>query len=1212
MRGPVIAASGRLRRLRGTASIGPGTWTGQGGITGHADRSAARRKDGPMGMRLLTGIACWLLLAMAARAALPGAPPFRLLTTADGLPSSRVFSLARDPDGYLWIGSQDGLARYDGVGFRVWRQRADDPASLRGNNVQLVHVDPGGRLWLATESGGLSRYDPATDRFVRYDRARYPAITGTEVFAITSTVDALWFGVYGGGVYRLDRQDRLQAFHHRPGDRASLASEEVFTLEPDARGRVWVGTRAGLARIDGTQVVRVPLPGPDPWALVFSLTRDGDALWVGSLHGVYRLRADGRWDTPSWSGMFAVPNVMSALLRGSDGGLWMGGQRRLWHADTPAQTPAPVAFSRRVPEKPFAALLGMPDGGVWVGVPGVGLGYLPRSWRTLAEFAPGQAGLRADQYTAIAAANGGGFWLSGYTGVLERLDRNGMVVPRQVPALDDARIRSLAEATDGSLWLSSNTELYRIATDGRVRHWTAASARDPLPFGKVLWVRSDRTGGIWLGALGAGLQRRDGEGRVIEQAPPDSSAPASTDDIIDLEVDADGRPWVAGPDGVKWLPADGRWREVIGKPVGRVDAIGFGPDGRLWTHGEAGLSAWVLTGRGDWQRVARAGLREGLPTVDGMALAVDASDRVWLSTSRGMFRWDPVHRRLRRFGLADGLGSEEFLAMAMALSSDGVLAAGRQDGGIAVFDTRQAEPAPVASPLVLEALAVRRDGQWRRLPMTAAPARIAPGVSEVQVGVRLLSYADPAGNRYWTRLLGVEREWRPMAQGERILAGLAPGDYMLEIRASDAAGVAAVPLRLRFTLLPPWWQTLWARLGALLLGLAVFVAVALAWRQRMLQRHQWQLTEQARALAQGASEAKSRFLAHLGHEIRTPMTGVLGMSELLLAEPLPASQRGRVEAIHHAGHHLLRLVNDALDIARIEAGRLSLDPQDFDVRALADDVAALMRPLAERKRLAFRCELADGVPARLHGDVQRVRQIVLNLVGNAIKFTEHGEVRLVFAGALPTGLQLDVADTGPGLAEAQRARLFQRFEPGDVRRHGGSGLGLAISQELAVLMGGGIELLSPPGTGCRFRVTLPLPVAAAPMPQAEASATVSPLDLLLVEDDPTVADVLLGLLRAQGHRVVHAPNGLQALAALDQQAFDAGLFDLDLPGMDGIELARVLGHRGTGLALIAVTARSESDVEQRAREAGFDAFLRKPVSGGMLAAALADVTGSGG
>ena len=404
-----------------------------------------------------------------------------------------------------------------------------------------------------------------------------------------------------------------------------------------------------------------------------------------------------------------------------------------------------------------------------------------------------------------------------------------------------------------------------------------------------------------------------------------------------------------------------------------------------------------------------------------------------------------------------------------------------------------------------------------------------------------------------------------------------------------------------------------AKIGfAAVLVLAVLV---LAWlyRQRLLRRHAWQLAEQKRALAEQASDAKSRFLATLGHEVRTPMTGVLGMSELLAASPLDLRQRRQVDAIRHAGEHLLRLVNDALDLARIEAGKLELANADFALRPLLDDVAGLMAPLAERKGLAFRLEVAAGVPAALHGDRTRVQQILLNLVGNAIKFTEAGEVALAVSPLAPAGLRLAVSDTGPGLSAEQQARLFRRFEQADgartASRYGGSGLGLAISQELAAAMGGAIAVDSTPGRGTRFVVELPLASATIGEDARDAAspAVATPLDgrrLLLVEDDAIVAEAMVGLLQSLGHRVVHVPHGLAALAAMATEPFDAALLDLDLPGLDGLALARMLRAQARGLPLLAVTARSDADAEAQARAAGFDDFLRKPVTGAMLAQAL--------
>ncbi|MDN5782604.1 MAG: ATP-binding protein, partial [Luteimonas sp.] len=368
-----------------------------------------------------------------------------------------------------------------------------------------------------------------------------------------------------------------------------------------------------------------------------------------------------------------------------------------------------------------------------------------------------------------------------------------------------------------------------------------------------------------------------------------------------------------------------------------------------------------------------------------------------------------------------------------------------------------------------------------------------------------------------------------------------------------------------------------------------------------------------------SSLAKSRFLATLGHEVRTPMTGVLGMSELLLGTQLDPRQRGYTESIRNAGDHLMRLVNDALDLARIEAGKLELDARPFDLHALVRDVVALMEPVARKRGLGFVQALAPDTPRWLRGDAVRVRQILLNLLGNAIKFTDQGQVTL-HVRPHADGLRLVVGDTGPGLNDEQKQRLFRRFEQAEgartAARYGGSGLGLAICQELADAMGGRIEVDSAPGQGTRFTVGLPLPAAASPDVATPAGPGAGrpvsdALQLLLVEDDPTVAEVIAGLLHAQGHTVVHAAHGLAALSEVAAQRFDLALLDLDLPGLDGLALARQLRTSGFSQPLLAVTARADPDAEPQAVAAGFDGFLRKPVTGEILAGAIAALMARG-
>lgn len=511
----------------------------------------------------------------------------------------------------------------------------------------------------------------------------------------------------------------------------------------------------------------------------------------------------------------------------------------------------------------------------------------------------------------------------------------------------------------------------------------------------------------------------------------------------------------------------------------------------------------------------------------------------------------------------------------------------------------------------VESLSVQREGRQQWLDPSGPLVRLH--AADRDLHVRLSPAPGPGtgaqvAQRLW--LQGHDPGWVALPpSGEHVYPRLRPGRLKLRLAYAGPDGTWVERPGLTLLVEPPWWrsQAALVAVGIGLLGLAGWGVAARRARRR--RRQAWQVAQARQQLAEQHSEAKSRFLATLGHEIRTPMTGVLGMAELLQGSALDPQQRRQVDAIERAGRHLLRLVNDALDLARIEAGKLVLDDAPFELAPPLQEAAGLLQPLAQAKSLCFSLQCEPGLPAALRGDATRLRQILFNLGHNAIKFCDRGEVRLTVSWRAGTGLVLRVSDTGPGLGEEQKARLFRRFEPGAARdgEHGsGSGLGLAICRELAVAMGGGISVHSEAGQGAEFTVHLPLPEAPAPVTVQRAGPSArAALTLLLVEDDAVVADVVRGLLERQGHRVVHAAHGLAALAELELSCFDLALLDLDLPGIDGLALARLIRGRGQSLPLLALTARADAEAEPAARAAGMDGFLRKPVTGDMLAEALA-------
>jgi len=1148
----------------------------------------------------------------------PAIPRPRQLTVADGLPSNSINGIAEDQSGYLWIATSDGLARYDGITFRVWR--AGD--GLLDNYLWSVHVDADNRIWVGTSQAGLAMLDVDRRTFRHYDTHNTPGIASDNVWSVSSTPDgAVWFGTASAGLHRLAPDGGVSRFAPDPDDPHSMPSLEVSQLRTTPDGDLWIATRDGVARWNGRNFDRIPTKVFASQVINSIGVQSDGALWFGTPRGVGMRMPDGRYDAAPFRGFGPDATVLDILVRDRVGQYWFDTPQGMGIEQNGRLQNVPLfsASSQGMVRPSWTSSLEDREGGVWFGSGGNGLWYLPANWRQFALYSrrlddPASLGNAAVQ--GIAPGSDGSMWLVGTGGVLDRFDPKTGVVTHVARDFSEGYIvYSVLEGSAGYVWMSYHDGLVRLdPRTGAVRRWNTHDEADPIP-GGTSHLAQTPDGLVWTAGQNGEVQARTPDGVRMESiVPGDLRGPPAGGTVQQIGAGPNGALWLAWSDGLsQWDYTARRFIPVPGAPAGTI--LSFAQEGRdrVWIARLGVLEAYRWDGA-KLSRVQRLDRLSGMPEVALNGVAVDTDGIVWATTVRGLLRIDPKLRAVRMYGVRDGLSNQEFPSRPVMTRARDRILVGSPDG-LVMFAPRDVRPAVDPPRLLVQSVDVSRSDHRTSLD-AAGPIVLEPGDRDLRVVARLLSFNDARSHAFRFRLAGYEVDWVDVdATGERIYSQLTPGEYHLQIIARAADNIWSPPKTLAVTVKPPWWRT-WA-------AIAAFAALVLlagwwsadAYRRRLKRRHAWQLSEHEREIAKQASLAKTRFLATLGHEVRTPMTGVLGMSELLLDTPLDRQQRGHVESIRRAGRHLLRLVNDALDLARIESGRLDLADEPFDLHGVVDEAATLMAPLAKQSGLAFRVVVDDDAPTGMRGDANRVCQILLNLLANAIKFTERGSVELRVSALSPRGVRFEVIDTGPGLSREQQARLFRRFEQADgvrtASRYGGSGLGLAISQELTAEMGGSIEVESAPGEGARFIVVLPLPHATPPTQNDGAQVLLAsrggPLTLLLVEDDPTVAEVICGLLRAQGHRITHVAHALAAMAEAATGAFDAALLDLDLPGMDGLALALQLRLQGFDRPLLAITARADADAEPQAMAAGFQGFLRKPVTGAMLAALLESV-----
>ena len=1200
---------------------------------------------------------------------------FEHLTVEDGLPENSVVSMVEDRQGFLWLGTRNGLVRYDGYDFVTYQPAPDNPHSLSHGTIHAIDEGADGSIWVGTRYGGLNRLDRTTGRFIHYrhDPDDPSSLGDDRVLAVLEDHSGtLWVGTFAGGLGRLDRATgRFTHYRHDPDDPSSLGDDRVLAVYEDRAGALWVGTFAGgLSRLDRTtgRFTHYRHDPDDPSSLGHDLVqtiyedRQG-GLWVGTggAGGGDLSRLDRR--SGRFTHLLRTSKVANTLGSGQiqvvyedrEGRFWVGlnggglnlvdrATGRVSHYEPNGHNPDGFSGNQ------VWSILQDHAGVLWFGTGTKGLEKWDPAYDRFVHYERHPEvpdGLSDNNIRAVLEDRQGRIWIGTHRGGLNRLDpRTGQFThfrhdPNDPASLGPGRVVALEEGGDGGLWIGLNDGgLNRLdPATGRVRHYRLAHADSRSGY-TVLALLEDGDGLLWVGTATHGLHRLDPRtGRFTPYPPGDPSIPGQGR-VLTLYEDRQGTLWAGTYGGLARLDRDtGRFTTYFDPVNGfsQISALWEDRAGRFWVGDRNGGLFRFFRETGS---VARYTTRDGLPNDRIHSFLEDNEGFLWIGTGHGLVRFDPVAETFHVYDEDDGLGGSIFNRGAAFRSATGRLYFGGQHG-LNAFDPTHVPENQVPPRLALTGISLFNrplqpspDGPLTSTPETTTELVLRHDQNYITFEYVGLHYSRPHKIQYAYRLDPLDADWQEAgARRMATFTNLAPGKYTFHVRAANSDGVwNEAGVSIRVVVLPPWWATPGFRIVALL-AVAGLIFLGYHYRIRGIKMQNRLLeTQVAKRTAEVEAQAvkleelnriKSRLFANISHEFRTPLTLTIGPLEDLqheAAEVLSPRHTRKVDLALRNARRLLRLINQLLDVTRLEAGRMELHPKPGDVVGFLRNLVASFAALAERRQvgLAFQAD-RDALPARFDHDM--LEKVVSNLLSNAFKFTEADGRILVSTTMEAEEVVIAVRDTGTGIPPEQQSHIFDRFYQGDdssTRLQEGTGIGLSLVKEMVELGGGTVTVESAVGFGSTFTLRLPrgevdeamVRAPARPAPErivrmdleqgttGDGASAVADEDqtTVLVVDDNADLRAYIGENLAATYRVVFAADGEDGLEQARRHLPDLIISDVMMPKRDGYGLCRAVRQDPAldCIPVILLTARAEGEDKIAGLTEGADDYLVKP------------------
>ncbi len=1187
----------------------------------------------------------------------PDSLRFEHLSVKQGLSHNKIFCILQDREGFLWFGTRDGLNKYDGYNFTVYQPDPANPTHhLRHNWIKDIYEDKAGTLWVAT-LGGLHKVDKRSGTFTYYSADTVAGGFRNGCYAIFEDHDGSLLITTEGGINRFDPETETFSFYPPP----TPDNRFMYSIVEDQAGILWIGTLQGLFQLDlpTGQYTRFVLDSTraDQTDIISSVYHDiSGTLWVASKGvGLYRLEPGSRKVT-------LYPELADCYIYSM--GLWEDEKETLWIGTNKGlkllnkKTGSLVTFranhavSGSLSNDVVRTIYQDRSGTLWVGTVN-GIDKLPgqlkkfRTYQVTPDVSFSQ--LPENFINAICEDRQGIIWLGTYFNGLYRYDRqtgtytNYQSDPADESSLMTNQIDEIYEDSHGILWIGTAKGLH--AMDRKTGQFT----RYPTKI-FIFTIAEDTRGNIWIGGNGiASFDRRTGQFTYIKNLPNHADG-EKIRTIIKILTSRTGDLWLASTSQFlrKLNPMTG---ESFSFRHSLKDTLGVLNDNdirSLYEDNEGVL--WVGTNQGGLNRLdpntntfTAFTKHDGLPSNHIAGILSDKKGNLWLSTHKGICRFNPKTKSYRNYDQSEGLQDNEFHDV-YAMSKKGELLFGGPNG-FNIIHPDSIEYNWQLPPLHITSFSVLNEPR----PFDSEVIELSHRENFISFDFVALNFHNSRKNRYAYQLKGLDQDW--VYSGTRRFANytdLKPGHYTFRVKGANNDGVwNEQGASINIIISPPWWQTWWAKiLYALAAGLVLYaLRYYTVSRERLNADLKLKSIESEKLLEM--DHLKSHFFANISHEFRTPLTLILGPLEKLLSTNENSSLRETYQTMYRNTQRLLTLINQLLDLSKLEAGKMKLEPSPTNLIQYLKRIVFSFTSLAESKKVLFRFQYPNDNPV-VYLDADKLEKILTNLIANAFKFTpEEGQITVSASlksaddPLLPEPLQnaklssrhnvlqLLVQDDGLGIPEDQVQKIFNRFYQADnsqTREQGGTGIGLSLVQELVELHQGHISIQSQVGKGSCFTVYLPLLIAdyheiVVTENPVEPSKAIFPADsikehnhhqqvftdsmkastytknplVLIVEDNAEIRFYIRENLEPY-YKVMEAADGAEGYGIAQETIPDLIISDVMMPKMDGVELCRKLklDEKTSHIPVILLTAKASGDNKIAGLETGADDYIIKP------------------